>query len=110
MKRLFHFFIYSLLLISCSKSSNEKDQETPVISISSPTTNQVFTAGETIHIRGTISDNQFISQVHIEVNDINTGHEYLLVHIHPNSTVYALDQAFTAGAGIRYKIKITADD
>jgi len=48
--------------------------------------------------------------VHIEISNLNTGAEYLHVHIHPTSKSYAFDQLFTVQSGIEYKIKVIAED
>jgi len=108
MKQLFLCSLACILLISCSKKK-EDDKEPPVVTITSPTNNQVLPAGE-IHIKGTITDNVYINQVHIEISNLNTGVEYLHVHIHPTSKTYAFDQIFTVQSGIDYKIRVVAED
>ena len=110
MKKLFISSVACILIISCSKKTNDKDYEAPVVTLTSPANNQVFTAGEMINIQGTVTDNQYISQVHVEITDHNTGVEYLHIHIHPTSKTYAYNQAFTAQAGINYTIRVIADD
>ena len=108
MKQLFLCSLACILLISCSKK-NEDDKEAPVVTITSPTNNQTLPAGE-IHIKGTITDNAYINQVHIEISNLNTGVEYLHVHTHPTSKTYAFDQTFTVQQGIAYKIRVIAED
>lgn len=107
MKQLFLCSLACFLLISCSKK-NEDDKEAPVVTITSPTNNQVLPAGE-IHIKGTITDNVYINQVHVEVYD-GVGAQVVHVHIHPATKNYAFDQTFTAQAGKSYKIKVIAED
>lgn len=108
MKTLYFFPIACILFLSCSKKKND-DKEAPVITLTTPSNNQVLTPGE-IHIKGTINDNQYIDQVHIEISNLNSGVEYEHLHIHPASKTYAFDQTFTVQAGINYKIKIIAED
>lgn len=108
MKQLFLCSLACILLISCSKK-NEDDKEAPVVTITSPTNNQTLPAGE-IHIKGTITDNAYINQVHIEISNLNTGVEYLHLHIHPTSKTYAFDQLFTVQSGINYKIRVISED
>lgn len=110
MKQLFIFTTICMFIFSCSKKSNDKDTETSVVTFSSPANNQVFTAGETIHIKGIVNDNQYIDEVHIEISNLNTGIEYQHVHIHPATKTYAFDQPLTVQAGINYKIKVIAED
>ena len=95
------------MLFSCGKDGAE-DKEAPSITISSPTNNQSLPAGE-VHVKGTIADNAYINQVHVEVYD-GTGAEVIHVHIHPATKNYAFDQTFTAQAGKNYKIKVIAED
>ena len=95
------------LFMGCSKDDAE-DTEAPSITITAPTNNQVLSAGE-VHVKGSIADNAYINQVHVEVYD-GTGAEVVHVHIHPATKNYAFDQAFTAQAGKSYKIKVVAED
>ena len=109
MKQLLSFLIIWILLLSCSKK-REDDKEVPVVTITSPVNNQVFPVGETIQIQGNISDNQYIKEVHIEINNLATDAEYLHVHIIPGSKTYAINQPLTLQSGISYKIKVSAED
>ncbi len=108
MKQLLLLLLGFVMLVSCSKKKSE-DKESPVVTLTSPANNQSFPAGE-IHIKGNITDNEYISQVHIEITNFNTGAEYTHVHIHPTSRSYAFDQTFTLQSGISYKIRVIADD
>ena len=110
MKQLFIFSIICILTSSCSKKSGEKDYEAPVVTLTSPTNNQVYPTGQTINIQGTVTDNQYISQVHIEITDLNSGAEYLHIHIHPASRSYAYNQTFAVESGTSYKIQVIAED
>jgi hypothetical protein len=93
---------------SCSDKDND-DREAPVITLTSPSNNQVFSPGE-IKIQGTITDNAYIGQVHVEVYNNDTGAEIAHVHIHPATKMYALDYPIVLQPGIDYKIKVVADD
>ncbi|HKZ64967.1 MAG TPA: DUF4625 domain-containing protein [Chitinophagaceae bacterium] len=110
MKQLLILPVISILFCSCSKKSDEKDDEVPGITHTSPVNNQVFPTGQTINIQGMVTDNQYLSQVHIEITDLNSGAEYLHVHIHPATKTYAYNQTFAVEAGTSYKIKIIAED
>src|SRR5687768_6463715 len=104
MKRLLILSIICIFFTSCSKKSDEKDYQAPEVTHTSPANNQVFSTGQTINIQGTVTDNQYLSQVHIEIIDLNSGAEYLHVHIHPASKTYAYNQTFAVEAGTSYKI------
>jgi len=107
---IFPLIIIILLVVSCSKKSAGKDNHAPEITLTSPTNNQVFTGAQTIIIQGTVTDNQYINQVHIEITDLLTGAEYNHVHIHPQSKTYAYHQSFAIKAGASYKIRVIAED
>ena len=107
MKYSIFLSVLGVLFLGCGKDDAE-DNEAPSITITSPTNNQVLPAGE-IHVKGTIADNAYINQVHVEIYEGN-GSEVIHVHIHPATKNYAFDQVFTAQAGKGYKIKVIAED
>lgn len=99
------------LLVACSKGSGkEKDYEAPVVTLSTPANNQVFTGGQNITISGMVTDNKYIREIHIEITNLHTAAEYLHVHIHPDAASFTFNQAFAIQAGIAYKIRVIADD
>lgn len=107
-----NLIIFLLLTgLACSKKgAAEKDYDAPVIVISTPTDNQVFTAGQQMQISGSVTDNKYISQIHIEISNHQTGEEYLHVHIHPASSAFNFNQSFTVNGGIQYRVRVIADD
>ena len=97
--------------ISCSKeAAAEKDTVLPVITLTSPANGQVFTAGQTIQINGSITDDKFIAEVHIHVSNTNTGTLLMDVHLYPNGSATTFNQPITAVAGVNYKIQVIAKD
>jgi Bacterial Ig domain len=110
MKTILSFLIV-IVLFGCSKNSaTEKDTMLPVITFTSPTNGQNFTAGQTIQITGTITDDKFIAEAHIHVTNTNTGALLMDVHIYPNGSTATFSQPLTATAGVNYKIQIIAKD
>ena len=101
-----------LLLIvavaACKKSSG--DSEKPVISVTSPTANQQFNAGQVIPIQATITDNSELHEVSLEITNKTTSAVLVHNHYHVDLMTYTLSDTYTAGAGITYKIKIEAAD
>lgn len=96
---------------SCSKNPTaENDKTLPVITISSPADGQVYTAGQTITITGSISDDKYIAEVHIHVSNTNTGTLLMDVHIYPASANTTFSQSITAAGGVNYKIQVIAKD
>lgn len=100
-----------ILFLSCSKNSDdEKDNVLPVITISTPGAGQNFTAGQPIQITGTITDNNYIAEVHIHVSNINTGALLMDVHLYPAAASANFNQSITAATGVSYKIQVIAKD
>lgn len=111
--KLIHFIsaVVIISFLSCSKGSDEeKDTQAPVITINSPSNNQVFNGSQAITIAGLVSDNKYIREIHIEITNLTTGQEYLHVHIHPDTATSSFNQSFTLQSGINYRIRVLADD
>ena len=98
------------MLAACSKNGNVKDNELPVVSIITPGNNQVFSAGETVNITGTLSDNQKLTEVHVHISNNSTGTLLIDIHRSPGSATYSLSESFQTQAGINYKIQVIAKD
>lgn len=100
-----------LLIISCGKdAATVNDNELPVVTINTPTNSQVFTAGQPITIAGSITDNNYIAEVHIHVSNTNTGALLMDVHLYPGSNTTTFNQSITAVSGVNYKIQVIAKD
>lgn len=108
MKSSILLFILAFL-IGCNKET-EKDAVLPVITISSPTNNQVFSAGQTVNINGLITDNKMLNEIHLEIININTGAFITHEHYSPAASTYSLSKSFTTAAATSYKIKVEAHD
>ncbi len=105
------FGLSLILLAACNKdSSGVSDHVLPVINLQTPTSGQVLSSGVAFHIKGTISDDQYISQAHVHVNNNTTGAELMDVHINPNGPSASFDETYTPVAGITYNITIMAYD
>lgn len=99
-----------VLSLACSKNEKLKDNELPVVTITSPNNNQVFSAGETVHITGILSDNQQLAEVHVHISNNSTGTLLIDIHRNPAAATYSLNESFLAQAGINYKIQVIAKD
>lgn len=61
------------ILPSCSKSSgNDNDTQQPVITLTSPSNNQVYTNGDNVVIQGTVTDNA-LHEVRIRISNGSTS-------------------------------------
>ena len=103
--------ITAIVLAYCSKKKeSERDKVFPVITINTPVNGQSFTAGQSIPISGTITDNEYIAEVHIHVSNNNTGALLMDVHIYPGTNSTNFNELITASTGINYKIQVIAKD
>jgi hypothetical protein len=104
MKKLCTFY-FLLYLAGCGKS----DEQAPVITLISPQSNQVFSAGTVVTVEADITDNEGIHMVHLVVTDNTGGH---LVHFedHYDGRNYDLNKSFTVVAGRTYSIEMDATD
>ena len=93
---------------ACKKSSG--DSEKPTINITSPQANQQFNAGQVISIIATIADNSELHEVSLEITNKATSAILIHNHYHVDLMTYNLNETYTAGAGITYKLKIEATD
>ena len=108
MKKILYTACIAAFLCSCKKDAG--DTSRPVIALSSPTDHQTFTAGQTVTISATITDNDELHEVHLYVRNKATGTEVLHLEEHTDMKAYNLLKTFTAQAGITYKIELEAND
>lgn len=110
MKTLLPIFVFSFLLINCSKDSAEKDNVPPVVMLSSPANGQVFNPGEMVQVTGQLSDNKKITEVHVHISNNSTGALLIDIHRNPGAAAYTLNETFQTQAGIQYRIQVIAKD
>ncbi len=97
-------------IASCSKSAGEKDNQRPVVTITSPANGALFSVGQVITIAGTATDNDHIVEMHIHVSNTNTGTLLMDVHLYPAGPNAVFNQPLTAAAGVNYRIQVLAKD
>ena len=98
-------------MAACSKDpATANDTAAPVVSLNSPSANQLYTPGQTINISGSITDDNYIAEVHIHVSNTNTGALLMDVHLYPAGSTTTFNQSLTAVAGVNYKIQVIAKD
>ena len=87
MKKCFCFIgmlvLASLVMISCSKvggpgaepleAIDENDDVFPTITVSKPTTNQVYTSGDSIIVEGKVTDDKKLYKGKVEIKNDVTG-------------------------------------
>lgn len=103
--------ILFFLIAGCSKDQGgSNDKQPPVVTIATPAANQQFTAGQTIGITGTVTDNEKIAELHVHISNVETGALLIDIHRYPATSNYALSESFQSQAGIQYKIQVIAKD
>ena len=95
---------------SCSKNKDKTDTIPPVVTISNPLNGQVFTNGQIIPISGTVTDNEYIAEVHIHVTNTNTGALLMDVHKFPAAATLSFNESIIATTGVNYRIQVVTTD
>lgn len=99
-----------VIIIIIFNSCQKKDELAPVISIITPTGNQVLPGNQPINVKANIKDENGLHMVHIMVLD-NTNNGHLLhTEEHIDSRNYDLNKSFTPQPGRSYTIEIGAHD
>ena len=110
-KKIVSLLTAFILLAACSKKPDgSKDNTPPVITIVSPSNNQVFTTGQIIQITVNATDNDKVIELHIHVTNKTTSTLLRDIHTNPGQSSGTVQDSFTAEAGITYTIKIIAKD
>lgn len=94
------FFVFG-----CKKS----DEISPEIVVTSPQQNQVFSPGQTVTIKATITDNVGLHMIHVVAVD-NTGGHWVHSEDHIDGKSFEVNKAFIANPGKTYTITIDATD
>jgi len=103
MKRFSVLFL--LFALGCSK----KDEIAPLISVTSPTDNQIFAAGQTVNIKATVTDNEGIHMIHVIAID-NSGGHWVHSEEHVDGKTFEINKSFVTNPGKTYTITIDAID
>jgi hypothetical protein len=69
MKLLFPVVVLAILMANCKKSNYNSgaDSQPPVVTLSSPINLQSFSAGQNIPISATITDNDTLASIHLNI-------------------------------------------
>lgn len=106
MKKIFPVFVILALFASCK--GDKGDTSTPTITNTQPADNAVFTSGQTINIRGTLSDNDLHAGTITITNDAGGGTlgSPIYLSIHGIST-YNINESWVAAASVVTNATIT---
>ena len=104
-------YLLLLFLFSCKKENDEAgDSQMPVILLTAPPNAQTFSAGQTVTVSASVSDNQKIREIHLEIINTTTGAFITHEHYKPGTASFVVNRTFTAQAASAYKIKVEAED
>jgi len=100
---------FATLILFFATACGKKDEISPEISIISPIENQVFSAGQTITIKASVSDNEGVHTIHVIAVD-NAGGHWVHSEEHVDGKTFEIIRTFVANAGKKYTISIDATD
>jgi len=97
--------LFLLLVSGCKKS----DILPPEIIVVSPQQHEVFSSGQAITIKATISDNEGLHMIHVVAVD-NSGGHWVHSEDHVDGKNFTVNKTFTTVPGKIYTITIEARD
>jgi len=98
-----------ILLLLFAFACKKPDEIVPEISVTSPQQNQVFSSGQTVTIRATVTDNEGLHMVHVIAVD-NTGGHWVHSEDHVDGKTFEVNKTFVTNLGKIYTITINATD
>ena len=110
------FLILSFLIFGCKKEEANLIENGPAINIISPTAQDMPTTGSIVEINATITDNDEIHDVTINItSDYSANPESIeMIFDHIHKTVFNVDTSFIAdipsGSMANYTIQLSAED
>src|SRR5690554_421894 len=66
----------SLISVSCSNDDSQTDTQKPSIALITPQDEQVFEAGEQIHVQANFTDNVALASYKIDIHYAGDGHQH----------------------------------
>lgn len=102
---------FLIFIFGCTKESgSDPDEIPPVVSITSPSANQVFEGSSKVSIEATISDNTKLGEIHLEILNKATNTLYTHEHFLPTESTYHLSSSFDIPSQTSFEITIEAQD
>jgi hypothetical protein len=110
MKRILLFAVIAFVA-GCKKQTVAKPM--PVIEITTPTSNQHFVMGETIHITGNVTHSIELTEVAVHMTDLTSKVEFFHNHFSAgNALTYHYDSTYPIPDNTKtsYKVEVEATD
>ena len=105
------FLIQIVLLFSCKKEAGpDPDIIAPVVTITSPTNNQIFDGASTVNVEAMITDNSKLEEIHLEILNKATNTLYTHEHFMPTGSSYHLTSSFQLPSQAEFEITIEGVD
>lgn len=108
MRTLLLAILACLLFTGCQRKIG--DFNPPIVTFISPEDESIFSSGGTVIVRATITDDIRISQVHLDVTNVNLNRSVVRFTATPKELSYELEQRFTTTFRTRYEIAVEAED
>ena len=108
MRTLFLAIMACILSLSCQRKIG--DFNPPIITFISPEDESIFSSGGTVIVRASITDDIRISEVHLDVMNVNLNEKVFTFTANPKELSYELEQSFTTTYRTRYEIAVEAED
>ena len=110
MKKIF-LFTAILFVVACSKQTTSKPE--PIIVISTPSENQHFVNGDTIHIKGNVTHTIELTEVAVHMTDLTSKNEFFHNHfLVANKTSFEFDAKYPVSENNKtsFKVEVEATD
>ena len=71
---IFYFILLITISFACKKSSSgTKDTTAPVVTFTTPTANGFYASGDTVYVRGSITDDNSLASTSVEIKNKTTS-------------------------------------
>src|SRR5690554_6386081 len=76
--------VTALFTVSCSDDDSNKDTQKATITLITPQDEQVFEAGEQIHVQANLTDNLALASYKIDIHYAGDGHQHRTLSVDEN--------------------------
>jgi len=97
-----------VLLLGCQRKIG--DFNPPIITFITPEDESIFNSGGIVIVKANITDDIRISEVHLDVMNVNLNQKVYSFSTRPKELTYQLEQTFVTEYRTRYEIAVEAED
>ena len=108
MKKILFISLILSAFVACKK---KEEEATPVatISIATPTENQIFNAGDTLHVTGTVSADGEMHGYSVKIQNLKSGEIVLNQDYDIHQASFVLNESWINTVADTTQVKITVD-